>query len=164
MISSQYSPNLTYQPAGLTDHSFRLKYLIQLAISWKLCGTGNTTLVIFGKHNLSQWTEEVDSTPKLIYKHNLILSRTCPSFYRPYIPVYLDCIGIKSTDYLEKSRYFPLSWKISAIWAEILVCQHLPEEYHLFIYLFFWLFWVSVCSLWDIWSSLRHMGSLARGI
>ena len=81
-------------------------HLIQLAISWTLCGTGNMTLVIFEKHNLSQWTEEVDSTQKLIYKHNLILSQTCPSCYRLYIPVYLDCTGIKSTDYLEKSRYF----------------------------------------------------------
>lgn len=117
----------------------------------------------FGKHNLSQWTEEVDSTPKLIYKHNLILSRTWPSYNRPYIPVYLDCIEIKSTDYLEKSRYFPLSWKISAIWAEILICQHWPEEYHLFLFIF-WLLWVLVCSLldidllcgtWDLW----HVGS-----
>ena len=111
-------------------------HLIQLAISWNLCGTGNMTLVIFGKHNLSQWTKEVDSTPKLIYKHTLILSWTWPSFYRPYIPVYSDCIGIRSTDYLEKSRYFPLSWKISAICTEILICQYLPEDYHLFLFIY----------------------------
>ena len=111
-------------------------HLIQLAISWNLCGTGNMTLLIFGKHNLSQWTKEVDSTPKLIYKHTLILSWTWPSFYRPYIPVYSDCIGIRSTDYLEKSRYFPLSWKISAICTEILICQYLPEDYHLFLFIY----------------------------
>ena len=134
-------------------------HLIQLAISWKLCGTGNMTFVIFGKHHLSQWTKEVDSTPKLIYKHTLILSWTWPSFYRPYIPVYLDCIGIRSTDYLEKSRYFPLSWKILAIWAEILICQYLPEDYHLFLFIFFGCsgsYFVArgifslLCSTWDL--------------
>lgn len=29
MISSQYSPNLTYQPAGLIDHSFHSKCSLQ---------------------------------------------------------------------------------------------------------------------------------------
>lgn len=96
-------------------------HLVQMGKFWKTCGTGNTAWVIFRKYNLPQWTIHQNSSINILnppsdlaqlWSHKLV---SC----RPYIPAvyifYLDCIRTKFADYLQKSRHFQLSWKISVM-------------------------------------------------
>lgn len=89
-------------------------HLIQMVRFWKIRGTGNVALVIFGKSNLWQWTKEVDSTLKLIYEHPSVLPLSWPS---------CGVIGWYATDHTFRLRLtyfiypvwesrFKLSWKI----------------------------------------------------
>lgn len=92
-------------------------YLAQMVRFWKICGAGTTALVIFGKCSRSPCTKEVDPTPKLIYKHALVLPLTRPScgvmiwypvdnihILAPALMVCLGCMRIKIAGYLKKSE------------------------------------------------------------
>ena len=87
-------------------------HLIQMGKFWKMCGTGNTALVIFRKHYLPQWTIHQSSSINILnppsdlaqlWSHKLVS-------YRPYIPAvyifYLDCIRIKLQIILKNQDIF----------------------------------------------------------